>query len=810
VMQVARLFCVVSLLLANAASGQSPAAPAVAVRPADLSSPRDTLQGFLADADTVVESMFAGTLDQGALRRAAEAMDFSATPDAGGWGDRIRRILMLREVLRRVGVPPLDAIPGDADTVAGDVVRWIHPGVDIVIARAAAGERTGVFLFAPETVRRVDRLYRLSRSMPFQIGSDVDAYAAIFASDGLREASDAKAERRLGAPDAASPLAALEQFLQAMNRSYSLARSAREAEGLSDDERARRAEAAADWMERAVATLDLSAVPHGAREGVGVESALRLKEVLDRIALPPLDAIPDAQAVALARSGAGLTRWRGTDPLRWRHPGAAIDIVEVTDGERHGDFLFSSATVRKIGALYERVAELPYRRTTGGPIEDEYRAPEITPGFLEMYVARVNLFAPKSSLLGRVVARAPESLRTLYAGQPLWKWIALAIAALVGAVAAAGLFAATRRVRTQIAEPWSSWLALVPPFGLALITIGVGWASEEAVNLTGAAQGLAIWTTTAVVVALTAWGVFLLCCAAAETMASRPALRVDPTSTTILRIGARILGFVLVVAIVVAGLRLLGADVVPLIAGLGVGGLAVALAAQRTFANLIGSVILFLNKPIRVGDLARYGENVGTVESIGLLSTRIRSLSRTIVTVPNAELSEMKLENFSARDEFLLSTTLQLRYETSPEQMRYVIARLREVLIAHPKVSPEPARVRFSSFGAYSKDVDVFAYLRARDWSDFCAIREDVLFRFDEVVAEAGTGFAFPSQTAYLARDQGLDTDAGATAEERVGAWRASDKLPFPEFDEAERERLEDSLAYPPQGSPHHRCAQRK
>jgi MscS family membrane protein len=804
-MQTLRLFGVVALLFASVVAGQTPEPPVGALRPADLSSPRDTVQGFLVDADRVVESMFAGALDQGALRRAAAAMDFSATPEAGGWGDRIRRILMLREVLRRVGVPPPDTIPGDADTVAGDVVRWTHPDVDVVISRADAEERNGVFVFSPQTVRRVDRLYRLSRAMPFLIGPDLDAYAAIFGGDGLREASDAKAERRLGAPDAASPLATLEQFLQAMNRSYSLARSAREAAGLDDDERARRAEAAADWMDRAVATLDLSAVPQGAREGVGIESALRLKEVLDRIALPPLDAIPDAQAVALARSGTGLARWRGTDPLRWRHPGAAIDIEEIADGERHGDFLFSSATVRRVGELYARVAELPYRRTTGGPIEDEYRAPEVTPGFLEMYVARVNLFSPKASLLGRLVARAPQPLRVLYGGQPLWKWMALGTAALLAAAVAAALLAAVRRLRTRIAEPWNAWLALLPPFGLALITLGVGWASEEAVNLTGAAQSLSIWTTTAVVVALTAWGIYLLCCAAAETMASRPALRNDPTSTTILRIGARILGFVLVAVTVVAGLRLLGADVLPLVAGLGVGGLAVALAAQRTFANLIGSVILFVNKPIRVGDLVRYGENIGTVESVGLLSTRIRSFSRTLVTVPNAELSEMKLENFSARDEFLLSTTLQLRYETSPEQMRYVIARLREVLIGHPKVSPNPARVRFSSFGAYSKDIDVFAYLRARDWSDFCAIREDVLFRFDAVVGEAGTGFAFPSQTAYLARDQGLDAQAGAAVEERVGEWRANSTLPFPEFDEDRREKLMDSLDYPPQGSPHHR-----
>jgi len=586
-----------------------------------------------------------------------------------------------------------------------------------------------------------------------------------------------------------------------MNHAYTLAHAARENDELSAEERARRAEAAADWMERAVATLDLSEVPQAAREGVGQETALRLKEVLDRIALPPLDAIPDAQDVAEARTGKGLALWRGSDPLRWRHPGAAIDIVEVEEGDRQGDFLFSTVTVRTIDDLYQRVADFPYRRTMGGPIEDEYRAPEITPDFLDFYLARVNPFSAESSPITRLVARAPESIRTVYAGQPIWKWLAFATAVATGVGLTVALAWLLRRVQQRVAEPAASWMAVAPPFSVALIAVGVGWASEAAVNLTGMAQSFAITAVTVVVIACTAWGTYLLCCASAESLAKRRPLREDQTLATILRIGARILGILLVAIIVVAGLRFLGADVLPLVAGLGVGGLAVALAAQRTFANLIGSVILFVNKPLRVGDLIRYGENVGVVESVGLLSTRIRSFSRTLVTVPNAELSEMKVENFAARDEFLFSTTLQLRYETTPEQMRYVMARIRELLIGHPKVSPDPARVRFSAFGAYSKDIDVFAYIRAKDWSDFCAIREDVLLRIDEVVSEAGSSFAFPSQTAYLARDGGLDPDSSAAAESRVGEWRTQNKLPFPEFADEEREQMKDSLDYPPKGS---------
>jgi MscS family membrane protein len=108
------------------------------------------------------------------------------------------------------------------------------------------------------------------------------------------------------------------------------------------------------------------------------------------------------------------------------------------------------------------------------------------------------------------------------------------------------------------------------------------------------------------------------------------------------------------------------------------------------------------------------------------------------------------------RDQRLFRTTLQLRYETTPEQMRYVLTKLRELLLGHPMVTPTPARVCYVSLGAYSKDVGVFAYFPCQDENEFLAIQEDLLLRIEDIVNEAGTGFAFPSQTAYLARDTGI------------------------------------------------------
>jgi MscS family membrane protein len=259
----------------------------------------------------------------------------------------------------------------------------------------------------------------------------------------------------------------------------------------------------------------------------------------------------------------------------------------------------------------------------------------------------------------------------------------------------------------------------------------------------------------------------------------------------------------LVVALgVVALLGALGVDITAALAGLGVGGIAVALAAQRSLENLLGGVTLFADQPVRVGDFLRYGEKVGTVEEIGLRSTRVRTLDRTVVSIPNAAFSNMELENFARRDRMRLWTMLGVRYETTPDQLRFLLARLRQLLLGHPRVTDDPARVRLVGFGAYSLDIEVFAYVDTSDWDEFLAIREDIYLRLIDAVKEAGTGFAFPSSTTYVGRDEGLDEEEARRAEERVAAWREKGELPFPNFPDEARRRVWNSLDWPPQGSP--------
>ncbi|MDT0649191.1 mechanosensitive ion channel family protein [Autumnicola edwardsiae] len=259
------------------------------------------------------------------------------------------------------------------------------------------------------------------------------------------------------------------------------------------------------------------------------------------------------------------------------------------------------------------------------------------------------------------------------------------------------------------------------------------------------------------------------------------------------------------VAIVIFGiiaiLGSVGVDVTTGLAALGIGGIALALGAQKTIENFVGSVTVIADQPVRVGDFCKVGDTVGTVEKIGMRSTRIRTLARTVVTIPNGQFSSENIENYAHRDRFWFHTVLSLRYETTPDQIRYLLVELRSVLYAHPMVSPDPARVRFIELGADSINLEVFAYVTVKTFDEFLEVREDLLLQLMDVVGESGTGFAFPSQTIYFGRDEGLSKEKSRNAEEKVRKWKEEGALQIPTFDPGRIEQIKDKTPYPPEGS---------
>lgn len=259
-----------------------------------------------------------------------------------------------------------------------------------------------------------------------------------------------------------------------------------------------------------------------------------------------------------------------------------------------------------------------------------------------------------------------------------------------------------------------------------------------------------------------------------------------------------------VMVVVVGALVLLhagGVNITAALAGLGVGGIAVAFAAQKTLENLFGGITLTSDQPIRVGDFCKFGDQTGTVEDIGLRSTRIRTPDRTLLSVPNGYLSSISVENFGVRDKIWFHPTIQLRYETSADQLRHVLAEVRRLLYAHPRVETKSARIRFVKLGASSLDLEIFAYVLATDYAVFLEIQEDLLLCIMDIVEKSGTSLAFPSHIAYVTQDRGLDTEKTQTAIARVRQWRAEKELPFPNFSPDRIAEMTDTLPYPPPDS---------
>jgi MscS family membrane protein len=396
----------------------------------------------------------------------------------------------------------------------------------------------------------------------------------------------------------------------------------------------------------------------------------------------------------------------------------------------------------------------------------------------------------------------PAMTETRVAGQPLYRWIAplvvLPLVLFLGWLITRALFALVREpIRNRFGEAVMSKLrGIRKPLMLLFSSIAVYVISLGSASL----LTRLFWTfmaSTMAVVGVT-WLILYLIDAGAEIIERRR----PEAANAVIRLSATLMkALAVVVGLIVIFYYFAGINLTAVVAGLGIGGIAVAFAAQKTIENFFGGLFLVWDKPIRLGDYCKAGEHQGTVEHIGLRSTQIRTLNRTVVSIPNGQLSSISVENFAMRDRFLFRHTLNLRYETTADQLRYVVAQTRELLYEHPRVDSTTARVRFVAFGQSSIDVEIFAYVLETVQEVYLAVQEDLLLRIMDLVESSGSGFAFPSQTLYMSKDEGLDAEKSRRAAETVRRWRDEGELPFPDHSPAMVSHLDSTLEYPPKGS---------
>lgn len=253
---------------------------------------------------------------------------------------------------------------------------------------------------------------------------------------------------------------------------------------------------------------------------------------------------------------------------------------------------------------------------------------------------------------------------------------------------------------------------------------------------------------------------------------------------------------------IIALLGIIGVDVTAGLAALGIGGIALALGAQKTIENFVGSVSLIADQPLRVGDYCRVDDIKGTVESIGMRSTTLRTSARTIVTIPNGQLSASKIENFAHRDRFILNPVFNFRLDTTPDQIRYLLVELRSLLYAHPAVLNFPAPiVRFTSITTDALKIEITAYIEAANFDISQEAQEDILLRMIDIIEKSGASLAYPSQTLYVARETPLSNEKSEAVSETVKKWKENNELQVPKFDPKRIEELKGTIKYPDDGS---------
>jgi MscS family membrane protein len=493
------------------------------------------------------------------------------------------------------------------------------------------------------------------------------------------------------------------------------------------------------------------------RQAEGEQIAIQLKEVMDRAFAGRLGNF--TQPEGTPQEGVPLGRQRiGT--MSSGDVEVDLDLVRVSDPSAGKIWLISSDTLAKIPELYDQVEARQVER----------KLPAVL-------------------------------VKHQLAGMPLWQWLALIVAlpfaATVGWLVLAILaipmrWWARRRSQMDIAN----WRSVSAPAWLLTGTL----AHQFFVRYVGMPllqrHYYFQFTRVALIVSGTwiAWRIVRWLLGRVRTRA----LAHGHTGTgSLMVLGERIVKAAIFIAGVFAVLGSLGFNLSTALAGLGIGGLAIGFGAQQTIANLFGGVSVLGDEVIRVGDVCRFGDRTGTVEDIGLRSTRIRTEERTLVAIPNGTVATINVENLSRRDKILLKTNLAFRPETKADHLRFVLSELRRLLYSHPKVENSTVRVRLTDIAGTSHTAEVLCYVLTRDYNEYAAVREDLLLRMMDIVEDSGTSFAQPAQTLYIGRDPGIVKEKADDAVKKITNLRDGKKLPFPDFHANDITSFKGSIEYP-------------
>jgi MscS family membrane protein len=560
----------------------------------------------------------------------------------------------------------------------------------------------------------------------------------LFGFSNVSKAADANPLRPA---DTSSPRATLQGFVKTIDEIYlqmtdvlkSYAASNRLY--LSPDERRNQLTALSNGL-KAVKLLDTSRISPVLRDAVAVERAIQLKEILDRIGLPSFDDVPDRDA--MARSSA----------KRWRLPDTEIDIVLIEDGPRAGEYLVSADTVDRLPEFYEGVRRLPYRPGPAKQLADIYRtlSSDRASTIYEAYSSSpvgLQAFVPLRWMLS-----LPVWAKAHIAGVAVWQWFGFVVGFLVATLCVFGVYRLARRLaRRREDEPGPGWHSLLTPLAIILLAGLLGPLLSKILRISGSPLVVIAFAQTIALFLSAAWLSMIGASVLGEAIVGSEHLRPHSLDSQLIRLGMRLAGVAIAIGSLIQGAYELGFPAYSVLAGLGVGGLAVALAARDSLANLLGSVLIMFEKPFRVGHRIRVSGSEGVVEDVGFRSTRIRTADNSLISIPNNAVVNATVENLTLRMMFRQRFLVQVTYDTPRDKVEALAHGIGQLISDHPMTNKDNFHVRFNDFGESSLNILVIIYLMVPDYAAELREREAILLQIMDLAKEIGVEFAFPTRT---------------------------------------------------------------
>lgn len=474
---------------------------------------------------------------------------------------------------------------------------------------------------------------------------------------------------------------------------------------------------AATSLNDAVRTLDLSEIPAINRQESAREVALLLKEVLDRVIVIDYSKIPQEGSEFVLNTP------------RWRLKDTEIVISRQAEGDRSGEWLFSAQTVARAREFYEKVRNLPYLKgTTGGAGYQDLWEHEAFP--------------------------MPQWMREKFLGLFIWQWLGILIAIFLGFTMrtlfswiGALILKMARKTQTdwddKLVEAMVSPTALLAACGIWLLAVkvlGIRGSTQTVVNvgLQVLISICLIWIFYRLVGVLTQY---------IRLRASRSDSRLDDQLVKL--VSSSLKTFVVVFGVLLAAQNM-GVEIFSLLAGLGIGGLAVALAAKDTLANFFGSIMIMIDKPFQVGHWVIIGAIEGTVEEIGFRTTRIRTFYNSLISVPNSNIATTGVDNLGVRTYRRIKTTLDVTYDTAPDKMEAFVEGIKAIIQAHPDTRKDYYHVVFNDFAESSLRILLYFFLIVPDWSKELVERQKIFLDIIRLAEQLGIKFAFPTRTLHV------------------------------------------------------------